>query len=145
MRAGCVYFYKDTINTAKIKICCIYEGVIKRYYTTLTIYDFKAQSVIESASNFAFSSNLLLTRKDKCRIEIDHHSRYVSYYYEDTFQQEFKSIPDLLQSCIDEPCKEKIIIKMGALYETAYRPFCVNHLAAALYGKCDYKVIKELY
>ena len=141
MRAGCVYFYKDTINTAKIKICCIYEGVIKMYFTTLTTYHFKAQPVTEKTS---YGINVF-SRKDKCVINVDHHARYVSYQYEDAFQQEFRSMSDFLQSCIDEPSKEKIIIKMGALYETAYRPFCVNHLAAELYGKCDYKVIKELY
>jgi hypothetical protein len=145
MLPGCVYFYKDTINTAKIKICCIYEGVIKMYFTTLAIYDFTAQPVTENVANLLFSPINVFTRKDKCRIEIDHHSRYVSYHYEDAFQQEFRSMPDFLQSCIDESSKERIMIKMGALYETAYRPFGVNHLAAELYGKCDYKVIKELF
>jgi hypothetical protein len=145
MCAGCVYFYKDTINTAKIKICCIYEGVIKMYFTTLTTYHFKAQPVTENVANLLFSPINVFSRKDKCVINVDHHERYVSYQYEDAFQHEFRSMPDFLQSCIDEPSKEKIIIKLGALYETAYRPFCVNHLAAELYGKCDYKVIKELY
>jgi hypothetical protein len=144
MLPGCVYFYKDTINTAKIKICCIYEGVIKKYFTTLTIYDFTAQPVTKNVANL-LPPPIVFRRKDKCRIEIDHHSRYVSYHYEDAFQQEFRSIPDFLQSCIDESSKERIMIKMGALYETAYRPFGVNHLAAELYGKCDYKVIKELF
>ena len=145
MLPGCVYFYKDTINTAKIKICCIYEGVIKMYFTTLAIYDFTAQPVTENVANLLFSPINVFTRKDKCRIKIDHHSRYVSYHYEDAFQQEFRSMPDFLQSCIDESSKERIMIKMGALYETAYRPFGVNHLAAELYRKCDYKVIKELF
>ena len=136
---GCVYFYKDTINTGKIKMCCIYEGVIKMYFTTLITYHFTAQTERRTVERNLFS------RKDKCCIQINHSARSVYYQYEDDFQQDFRSVPDFLRSCIDEPSKEKIIIKMGALYETSYRPFCVNRLAAELYGKWSYKVLKELY
>jgi hypothetical protein len=142
---GCVYFYKDTINTAKIKICCVYVGVIKMYFTTLITYHFTAQATQTENVERNLSSRNLFSRKDKCCIQINHSIGCVYYQYEDDFQQDFRSVPDFLRSCIDELSKEKIMIKMGALYETAYRPFCVNRLAAELYGKCDYKVLKELY
>ena len=140
---GCVYFYKDTINTGKIKMCCIYEGLIKMYFTTLITFHFTAQT--ENVERRLAAERNLFSRKDICSIQIDHSARSVYYQYEDDFQQDFRSVPDFLRSCIDELSKEKIMIKMGALYETAYRPFCVNRLAAELYGKCDYKVLKELY
>jgi hypothetical protein len=143
---GCVYFYKDTINTGKIKMCCIYEGFFKMYFTTLITFHFTAQPKERSpaAERLAVERNLF-SRKDKCCIQINHDTRSVYYQYEDDFQQDFRSVPDFLQSCIDEHSKERIIIKMGALYETVYRPFCINRLAAELYGKWDYRVLKELY
>jgi hypothetical protein len=136
---GCVYFYKDTINTGKIKMSCIYEGVVKMCFTTLITYHFKTQTgQTENVERNWFS------RKDKCCILINHSAKSVYYSYEDDFQQDFRSVPDFLRSCIDELSKVKIMIKMGALYETAYSSFCVNRLATELYGKWDYKVLKEL-
>jgi ribosomal protein S17E len=143
---GCVYFYKDTINTGKIKMCCIYEGVIKMYFSTLITFQFK---VVKGGFERNFErlcvERTLFSRKDKCCIQINHAAKTVYYQYEDDFQQDFRSIPDFLQSCIDEQSKKRIIIKMGALYETVYKPFGVNRLVAELSGKLDYQVLKELY
>jgi hypothetical protein len=143
---GCVYFYKDTINTGKIKMCCIYEGIIKMYFTTLITFHFTALKVgLERNLERLSVERNLFSRKDKCCIQINHDAKKVYYQYEDDFQQDFRSVPDFLQCCIDEHSKKRIIIKMGALYETVYKPVCINRLAAELYGKWDYKVLKELY
>jgi hypothetical protein len=141
-----VYFYKDTINTGKIKMCCVFEGFYKMYFTTLITFHFTAQPMgkgLNVQGERRLAAEDLFSRKYICTIQIDHNARSVYYQYEDDFQQDFRSVPDFLQACIDELSKEKIIIKMGALYETVYRPYTINRLSAELYGRWDYRVLKE--
>jgi hypothetical protein len=151
---GCVYFYKDTINTGKIKMCCVYEGVTKMYFSTLINFEFKVMKDLERPFYYERLrvdefERTFFTRKDKCSIQIDHIAQAVYYHYEDDFEQDFKSIFDFLQSCIEEKefeeGKKRIIIKMGALYETIYRPYCINRLVAELSGKLNYQVLKSNY
>jgi hypothetical protein len=145
---GCVYFYKDTINTGKIKMYCVYEGVIKMYFSTLVTFEFKVMKDVErpfERLRVDEFEKTFFTRKEKCSIQIDHTAKTVCYHYEDDFEQNFRSISDFLQSCIEEQSKKRIIIKMGALYETVYRPYCINRLVAELSGKLNYQVSRLNY
>ena len=130
-----VYFYNDTINTGKIKLVCVYGGVIKMYFNKLLTFHFK-NTQRDNSDNF-------FSRKYICAITIDHVMKQLYYYYEDEVKQDFESVPDFLQTCIDERSKEKIIIKMGALYGTVYSVCNVKRLSEELYGKFDYRVLKE--
>jgi hypothetical protein len=136
-----VYFYKDTINTGKIKMVCVFEGFYKMYFTTLINFHFTAQSAQNAQRERRHED--LFSRRYICTVSVDHNARSVYYHYEDYFQQDFKSVPDFLQTCIDELSKEKIIIKMGALYGTVYYMRGINRLSEELYGKWDYRVLKE--
>jgi hypothetical protein len=132
------YFYNDTINTGKIKISCVYNGVIKMYFNRILTYHFK------NTQREPFFENPF-SRKYICTININHNNKQLYYSYADEVKQDFESIPDFLQACINERSKEKIIIKMGALYGTVYSKYCVIQLSDHLYGRFDYCILNESY